>query len=66
MSTSVTSKGHRVFAAFYDRLNAGAERAWLGRRRGRTPRVRLPRRVTDAAALDLPGPPGDAHGSSGR
>lgn len=33
MSASVTDKGHRVFAAFYDRLNAGAERAWLGRRR---------------------------------
>ncbi|MHB1534112.1 MAG: class I SAM-dependent methyltransferase [Acidimicrobiales bacterium] len=33
MSSSVTGKGHRVFAAFYDRLNAGAERAWLARRR---------------------------------
>lgn len=25
--------GHRLFAALYDRLNAKAERAWLGRRR---------------------------------
>lgn len=28
-------KGHRVFAAVYDRLNAAAERTWLGQRRAR-------------------------------
>ena len=26
-------KGHRLFAAVYDHLNAGAERTWLGQRR---------------------------------
>ena len=29
----MSAKGHRVFAAVYDRLNAGAERTWLGTRR---------------------------------
>ena len=29
----MSAKGHRVFAAVYDRLNAGAERTWLGKRR---------------------------------
>ena len=29
----MTTKGHRLFAAFYDRLNARAERTWLGQRR---------------------------------
>ena len=29
----MSAKGHRVFAAVYDRLNAGAERTWLGNRR---------------------------------
>ena len=29
----MNAKGHRVFAAVYDRLNAGAERTWLGKRR---------------------------------
>ncbi len=27
------SRGHRIFAAVYDRLNAAAERGWLGKRR---------------------------------
>ncbi|MHB1548763.1 MAG: class I SAM-dependent methyltransferase [Acidimicrobiales bacterium] len=29
----MSAKGHRVFAAVYDRLNARAERTWLGKRR---------------------------------
>lgn len=33
MGPSMSAKGHRVFAAIYDRLNAGAERTWLGKRR---------------------------------
>ncbi len=33
MGPSMSAKGHRVFAAIYDRLNARAERTWLGKRR---------------------------------
>jgi len=33
MPSVVTAKGHRLFAALYDRLNARAEGAWLGGRR---------------------------------
>lgn len=29
----MSTEGHRLFAAIYDRLNARAERSWLGRRR---------------------------------
>jgi ubiquinone/menaquinone biosynthesis C-methylase UbiE len=32
---STSGSGHRVFAAFYDRLMTGAERKWLGERRER-------------------------------
>jgi ubiquinone/menaquinone biosynthesis C-methylase UbiE len=31
--SAVSAKGHRLFAAAYDRLNAKAERTWLGSRR---------------------------------
>ncbi|MHB1509323.1 MAG: class I SAM-dependent methyltransferase [Acidimicrobiales bacterium] len=33
MPSSMNGKGHRLFAAVYDRLNAHAERTWLGQRR---------------------------------
>lgn len=32
---SAPAGGHRLFAAFYDRLNAAAEKSWLGERRSR-------------------------------
>ncbi len=32
-AAAVSAKGHRLFAAVYDRLNAQAERTWLGSRR---------------------------------